>query len=174
LSGKTAKKRTNRQLLQDPINLFTTLWATRTAELPPLTTALDILRLTSNACHAFRAQPEPEQRKLLTMMLKEAQWKDRRLHTTLREPFELLRRSNQVNSNGINGKGGARKAFDIWLPKNTVLQLFLSIFLDVSGVRHGFELMNTLDKSPVLPMSSLSTWEEGASQVSWGAHSPQK
>ena len=63
----------------------------RTAELPPLTTAVDIIRLTSNACHAFRSQPEPEQRKLLTMVLKEAKWKDGRLHSTLLEPFELLR-----------------------------------------------------------------------------------
>jgi hypothetical protein len=52
----------------------------RSSELPPLTTALDVLRLTSNACNAFRVQPEPEQRKLLTMM-QEAQWKDRRLQT---------------------------------------------------------------------------------------------
>jgi DNA invertase Pin-like site-specific DNA recombinase len=91
------------------------LTAIRAAELPPLTTALDILRLTSRACHAFRAQPEAEQRKLLTMMLKEAQWKEGRLHTTLLEPFELLRCSNHASSNGINGKGGAGTVFEIWL-----------------------------------------------------------
>jgi DNA invertase Pin-like site-specific DNA recombinase len=91
------------------------LTATRTAELPPLTTALDILRLTSNACHAFREQPEPEQRKLLTMMIKEAEWRDGRLRTTLLEPFELLRRSNQVSANGINGNGGPQRDFEIWL-----------------------------------------------------------
>jgi DNA invertase Pin-like site-specific DNA recombinase len=91
------------------------LSAARSADLPPLTAGLDILRLTSNACHAFRAQPEPEQRKLLTMMLKEAQWKDGRLQTTLLEPFELLRRSNQAKVNGINGKGGAESSFEIWL-----------------------------------------------------------
>jgi hypothetical protein len=59
------------------------LASAKSAELPPLTSALDIVRLTSNACNAFRAQPEPEQRKLLTMMLKEAQWKDGRLHTSV-------------------------------------------------------------------------------------------
>jgi hypothetical protein len=104
--------------------------ALRAAELPPLITALDILRSTSNACHAFRAQPEPEQRKLLTMMLKEAQWKEGRLHTTLLEPFELLRRSNHASSNGINGKGGAGAAFEIWLPamgSNHKLDGFLNL-----------------------------------------------
>jgi site-specific DNA recombinase len=50
------------------------------------------------------ARPEPAQRKLLTMMLKDAQWKDGVLHTTLLEPFELLRCSNRANTNGINGK----------------------------------------------------------------------
>jgi DNA invertase Pin-like site-specific DNA recombinase len=91
------------------------LAAAESAELPPLTSALDIVRLTSNACQAFREQVESEQRKLLTMMLKEAQWKDGRLHTTLLEPFELLRRSNQSTSNGINGKGGSGARFEIWL-----------------------------------------------------------
>ena len=106
------KSRTNSEQITEVERKLT---AIRTAELPPLTTALDILRLTSNACHAFRAQPEPEQRKLLTMMLKEAQWKEGRLHTTLLEPFELLRRSNHASSNGINGKGGSGAGFEIWL-----------------------------------------------------------
>jgi site-specific DNA recombinase len=89
----------------------------RSAELPPLTTAVDMLRLTSNACHLFRAQAETEQRKLLTMMVKGAQWKDGRLHTTLLEPFELLRRSNRGTGNEINGNGGPKRDFKIWLPR---------------------------------------------------------
>jgi site-specific DNA recombinase len=91
------------------------LSSARSAELSPLTTALDVLRLTSNACHAFRLQPEPEQRKLLTLMLKDAQWKDGGLQTTLLEPFELLRRSNRGNTNEINGNGGPKRDFEIWL-----------------------------------------------------------
>ena len=79
-----------------------------------------ILRLTSNACHAFRVQTEPEQRKLLTMMVQEAQWKDGRLQ--LLEPFELLRRSNRANTKGINGNGGPEKAFEIWLPRKRGFQ----------------------------------------------------
>ena len=92
------------------------LAAARSAELTPLTTALDVLRLTSNACNAFRVQPEPEQRRLLTMMLKEAQRKDGQVaDDAALEPFVLLRRSNQVKTNGINGKGGPKRDFEIWL-----------------------------------------------------------
>jgi hypothetical protein len=50
-------------------------------------------------------------------MLKEAQWKDGKLHTTLLEPFEPLRRSSHANTNGINGNGGPGTVFEIWLTK---------------------------------------------------------
>jgi hypothetical protein len=50
------------------------------------------------------------------MMLKETQWKDGMLHTTLLEPFEPLRRSNQANANGIKGNGAIETPFEIWLP----------------------------------------------------------
>jgi hypothetical protein len=73
---KTVYDEKSRTISEQIAEVERKLTAARSAELPPLTTALDILRLTSNACHAFRAQPEPEQRKLLTMMLKEAQWKE--------------------------------------------------------------------------------------------------
>jgi len=61
-----------------------------------MTTALDIARLPSNACSQFREQTEEEQRKLLTMVLKGATWQDGGLRTTLLEPFEQLRNSNQL------------------------------------------------------------------------------
>jgi hypothetical protein len=46
------------------------------ATLPPLMTAIEIARLTSHACTAFRDQTEPEQRKLLRLVVKNATWKD--------------------------------------------------------------------------------------------------
>ena len=72
----------------------------------PLTTALDLARLTSDACNAFRDQNEEEQRKLLTTVLKEATWQDGGLRTTLLEPFEQLRRSNQLIRTRANGNDG--------------------------------------------------------------------
>ena len=69
------------------------LTTARETDQVPLTTALDLARLTSNACNAFRDQNETEQRQLLTTVLKDATWKDGRLRTTLLEPFEILRHS---------------------------------------------------------------------------------
>src|SRR5688572_10201672 len=70
----------------------------QTATLPTLTTAVEIARLTSRACSAFRDQEEGEQRKLLSIVLKGASWKDGKLQTTLFEPFELVRGSNNLSS----------------------------------------------------------------------------
>ena len=85
--------------------------------LPPLTTAVEIARLTSHACSAFRNQTEPEQRKLLTTVLKDALWKDGQLQTTLIEPFEQVRRSNRENPNLVNGLTLGKEGFEIWLPE---------------------------------------------------------
>ena len=81
----------------------------------PLTTALDIARMTSNACNQFREQNETEQRRLLTMILKEATWQDGGSSTTLLEPFEQLRRSNQLSQTKITGNNGSGHELKIWL-----------------------------------------------------------
>lgn len=81
----------------------------------PLGKALDVLRLTSTACQAFLDQPPAEQRKLVRMTIRTATWQDGELRTTLLEPFELLRRSNQSNTNGNNGIGGNGLDFRNWL-----------------------------------------------------------
>ena len=51
------------------------------------------------------------------MVLKEATWKDGTLRTTLLEPFAQLQRSNRLTQTNINGNGGSRRDFEIWLPK---------------------------------------------------------
>ena len=83
----------------------------------PLTTALDLTRLTSNACNQFREQNETEQRKLLTTILKKANWQNGKLHTTLLEPFEQLQRSNQLSNTKINKEGEKGRDIEIWLPR---------------------------------------------------------
>lgn len=88
---------------------------TRESALVPLTTALDIACLTSNACKQFCEQNEVEQRRLLTMILKEATWKDGGLRTTLLEPFEQLRRSNQLSHTNKNGNPGSGMDLKVWL-----------------------------------------------------------
>lgn len=85
--------------------------------LVPLTTALDIARMTSNACNQFLEQNEQEQRQLLMTILKEATWQEGGLRTTLLEPFEQLRRSNQLSTTKDNGNGGSGRDLKIWLPR---------------------------------------------------------
>src|SRR5258708_3190449 len=52
--------------------------------------------------------------------------KDGQLRTTLLEPFELLRHSNQQTSNGTNGIGGQEQESEIWLPTLDTFRTFLS------------------------------------------------
>ena len=88
------------------------------ATLPARPTAVEIARLTSRACSAFRTQEESEQRKLLSIVLKGASWKDQKLQTALFEPFELVRRSNHTNGNQINRLPVQKGDFQNWLPKS--------------------------------------------------------
>jgi hypothetical protein len=63
-----------------PTRITETLTAGRLSA-SPSTTALDIARLTSNAFNLFPEQNEKEQRRLLTMILKQATWQDGGLRT---------------------------------------------------------------------------------------------
>ncbi len=84
--------------------------------LPPLTTAVELARLTSQACIAFRQQTGEEQRKLITLVMKEASWQDKKLRTTLFEPFSLVRRSNQLKAFNFNDLEARKESFENWLP----------------------------------------------------------
>jgi hypothetical protein len=72
------------------------------ATLPPLTNAVALARLTRHADTVFRDQQEPEQRKLLAMVLKNSSWKDGQLQANLFEPFERVRCSNRTTGNRFN------------------------------------------------------------------------
>ena len=54
-----------------------------------------MLRLTSRASELFLQQPAAEQRRLLQAVVEKTAWQDGELRTTLFEPFEILRHSNQ-------------------------------------------------------------------------------
>ena len=49
--------------------------------------------------------------------LEEAAWKDGILRTTLFEPFEIMRHSNQESSRKEKDNGGSGRDLGIWLPK---------------------------------------------------------
>ena len=83
----------------------------------PVDQAIDALRLTSEACQLFRKQPALEQRHLLEVVVKQATWQDRKLQTTLFEPFEILRHSNQESVRKEKEIAGSGRDLEIWLPE---------------------------------------------------------
>ncbi len=74
-----------------------------------------MLRLTSRASELFLQQPATEQRRLLQMVVENAAWQDGTLRTTLFEPFEILRHSNQESYRKEKEKGGSGRDMEIWL-----------------------------------------------------------
>lgn len=80
-----------------------------------------MLRLTSRASELFLVQPPPEQRRLLQLVVEKAAWHHGGLRTTLFEPFEILRRSNQESVRKENENAGSERSLEVWL------------------LRHGFE-----------------------------------
>jgi len=97
-----------------------------------LRAGFNMMRLTSLACKEFQRQSSREQRKLLGLILATASWKDAHLDVTLHEPFRTLLLSNSANATKNGAKGASGPQIEDWLPKNAVLQLFLSNFFNVS------------------------------------------
>jgi len=58
------------------------------------------------------------------MILKEAAGQDGGLRTTLLEPFEQPRRSNQLSHTKISEHSGARMDLKIWLPTLDTFRTF--------------------------------------------------
>ena len=83
----------------------------------PVDEAIDALRLTTRACEMFLQQPSPQRRRLLQVLVKTANWRDGALRTTLFEPFEILRHSNQESSTKEREKTGSGQDLGIWLRK---------------------------------------------------------
>jgi DNA invertase Pin-like site-specific DNA recombinase len=84
----------------------------------PIDQAVDTLRLMSRASELFLQQPAAEQRRLLQVVVEKAAWQDGALRTTLFEPFEILRHSNQESYRKEKENGGSGRDLGIWLPKN--------------------------------------------------------
>jgi hypothetical protein len=74
--------------------------------------AVDMLQLTSRASELFLQQPTVEQRRLLRVVIEKAAWQNGTLRTTLFEPFEILRHSNQESYRNEKEKAGSA-GFDV-------------------------------------------------------------
>ena len=69
----------------------------RAAAPAPVQDAIDLMDLTSRAADLFAVQPVHEKQGFLRLILKSATWRQGRLQTEFEQPFENLRRSNQLS-----------------------------------------------------------------------------
>ena len=90
----------------------------------PIDQAIDIIRLTSRASELFLEQPFSEQRRLLQLMIESATWRDGALQTTLFEPFQILRHSNQESRSKENDIDGSGRDLNVWLPSLDTFRTF--------------------------------------------------
>jgi hypothetical protein len=90
----------------------------------PIDQAVETLRSTSRASELFLQQPAAEQRRLLQVVAEKAAWQDGALRTTLFEPFEILRHSNQESNRKEKENGGSGRDMEIWLPTLDTFRTF--------------------------------------------------
>ena len=103
------------ELRSQAAELASRVSAVRAAAPAPVEEAIDVMDLTSRAADLFLIQPPQEKQRFLRLVLKSASWKGGELRTEFEEPFETLRRSNQlsVRKYGENGMGKAE--IGVWL-----------------------------------------------------------
>jgi len=82
----------------------------------PIDQAVEVLQLTSRASELFLQQPAAEQRRFLQVVVEKAAWQGGALRTSLFEPFEVLRHSNQESYRNEKENGGSGRDLGIWLP----------------------------------------------------------
>ena len=73
------------------------------------------MALTSRTADLFMIQPTHEKQAFLRLVLKSAAWRHGELQTQFEEPFENLRRSNQLSRRKENEIGGGATRNEIWL-----------------------------------------------------------
>lgn len=87
----------------------------RAAAPAPVEDAIDLMDLTSRTAELFTLQPVPEQQRFLRLVLKSGTWKEGQLRTEFEEPFESLRRSNQLSVTKHAGMATDERDFQDWL-----------------------------------------------------------
>jgi len=108
---------------------------------------IKLLELAQRAHELFENQPPKEKRKLLDFVLSNCTWKAGELTAYYRQPFDILAAA-VASERAVTAQAGAsRPESGNWLPRNMVFQLSLSRFLNISGDRHGFELIDRIEPS---------------------------
>jgi len=86
----------------------------------PVQDAVDLMELTSRAADLFLMQPTHEKQRFLRLVLKMATWQDGRLCTEFEDPFESLKRSNQLSKTKHQENGIAIAQIEDWLPERYI------------------------------------------------------
>jgi hypothetical protein len=81
----------------------------------PVEDAIDLMDLTSRTAELFNLQAVPEQQRFLRLVLKSGTWKEGQLRTEFEEPFESLRRSNQLSTTKHTPIPTGKPGFQDWL-----------------------------------------------------------
>ena len=81
----------------------------------PVQDAIDLMDLTSGAADLFLMQPTDEKQRFLRLVLKTATWQEGRLCTEFEDPFEHLKRSNQLSGTKHQENGTATTEIEDWL-----------------------------------------------------------
>ena len=76
--------------------------------------ALDMMTLLSRAAQLFESQTSAEQRRLLHLVVREAQWKGGELRMSFFAPFEKMRLSNSVSCSEQSRLGAQEANSDNW------------------------------------------------------------
>ena len=107
-----------RELRSQGLELLRRINEIRASAPAPAMEAIDLMGLTSRAADLFAIQPVEEKQRFLRLVLKSAFWQGGQLHTEFEEPFENLRRSNQLSRTKHEENGMATAQNEIWLRRH--------------------------------------------------------
>jgi hypothetical protein len=79
-----------------------------------------MMALTIRTADVFMIQPTNEKQAFLRLVLKSATWRHGELQTQFEEPFENLKRSNQLSRRKDTEIGDGTTRNQIWLPESDI------------------------------------------------------
>ena len=118
LEGRISKELYDRKaqdLRAQSLELLSRMNEMRLSSPAPVEDAIDLMDLTSRAADLFLMQPTAEKQRFLKLVVKSATWRDGSLRTEFENPFESLRRSNQLSRTKHQGNGAAVAEIGDWL-----------------------------------------------------------
>jgi site-specific DNA recombinase len=105
-----------RELREQALELSRRINEVQASAPAPVQDAIDLMDLTSRAADLFLIQPAREKQRFMRLVMKSATWRDGQLQTQFEEPFENLRRSNQLSQTKHEENGMRNAGIGVWLP----------------------------------------------------------